>query len=108
MKKIIILNLTRKDKYLKRLFVFLMIFVYTSNMSSFSQITTNELPISVQKKAVINISANRLSVVSLRDTKGTVPFVRFQNVYSGNWGWRGVIRDGRRRGLDISFTAVPA
>ena len=50
---------------MKRMFSFLMILAIGSSIKCFSQITTNELPISVQKKVVANLSANRSSIVSL-------------------------------------------
>jgi hypothetical protein len=50
---------------MKRMFSFLMILAFGSSIKCFSQITTNELPISVQKKVVANLSANRSSIVSL-------------------------------------------
>ena len=50
---------------MKRLFNFLVLLTLASSIDCFSQITTNELPISVQQKVVTNLSVNRSSVVSL-------------------------------------------
>ena len=51
--------------FMKRSFYYLMILVFASSINCFSQITTNELPVSVQKKVVTDFSANSLSMVSL-------------------------------------------
>lgn len=50
---------------MKRLFNFLVLLTLASSIDCFSQITTNELPISIQKKVVTNLSLNRSSMVSL-------------------------------------------
>ena len=50
---------------MEKKFVIFVIIVLSNNFNCFSQITTNELPISIQKKVVTNILADSSSMVSL-------------------------------------------